>query len=93
VAEIAEVIASYDDPGHTLLLSEYHARRRRDMQRVYRITDSLVKIFSNQFAPLAHARAAGLILMDMLPALRHLMAKQSMGLLGRMGKMMRRVPL
>ena len=93
VAEIAEIIASYDDPGHTLLLSAYHARRRKDMQRVYRITDSLVKVFSNRFAPLAHARAAGLIMMDLLPSLRHLMARQSMGLLGPMGKMMRRLPL
>ena len=93
VAELAETIASHEDPGHTLLLSEYHAKRRKDMQRVYRITDSMVKIFSNKFLPLAHARAAGLILMDLMPSLRHLMAKQSMGLLGRMGKMMRRVPL
>jgi len=93
VAEIAETIAGYEDPGHSLLLAAYHASRRRDMQRVYRITDSLVKIFSNRFAPLAHARAAGLILMDLIPPVRHLMARQSMGLLGRMGKMMRRVPL
>jgi 2-octaprenyl-6-methoxyphenol hydroxylase len=93
VAEIAETIAGHDDPGHTLLLSAYHARRRKDMQRVYRITDSLVKLFSNRLAPLAHARAAGLILMDLIPPVRHLMARQSMGLLGRMGKMMRRIPL
>lgn len=93
VAELAELIASHDDPGHGLLLNEYHARRRKDMLRVYRITDSLVKIFSNNFAPLAHARAAGLIVMDLCPPLRHLMAKQSMGLLGRMNKMMRGIPL
>ncbi len=93
VAELAETIAGHADPGHTLLLSEYHARRRKDMQRVYRITDSLVKVFSNGFAPLAHARAAGLVLMDLAPPLRHLMARQSMGLLGRRSRMMRGVPL
>ena len=76
-----------------MLLSEYHAKRRKDMLRVYRVTDSLVKVFSNQFAPMAHARAAGLMLMDLIPSLRHLMARQSMGMLGRMSKMMRRVPL
>ncbi|HEY9051870.1 MAG TPA: hypothetical protein VIQ03_10030 [Gammaproteobacteria bacterium] len=63
------------------------------MLRVYRVTDSLIKVFSNEFSPLAHARAAGLIMMDLIPSLRHIMAKQSMGLLGRMGKMLRRVPL
>ena len=92
-AEIAELIASADDPGHPLLLAEYEARRRKDMLRVYKLTDTLVKVFSNRFPPLAHARAAGLILLDILPSLRHLMARQSMGLLGRMGKMMRRIPL
>lgn len=93
VAELAQTIAEYDDPGHTLLLSAYHARRRKDMQRVYRITDTLVKLFSNRFVPLAHARAAGLIVMDLVPSLRHLMARQSMGMLGRMNRMMRRMPL
>ncbi|TNF37574.1 MAG: 2-octaprenyl-6-methoxyphenyl hydroxylase [Gammaproteobacteria bacterium] len=93
VAEMAELIATADDPGHPLLLSEYHAKRRKDMLRVYRVTDTLIKIFSNRFSPLAHARAVGLIAMDLIPSLRHLMARQSMGLLGRMGKMLRRVPL
>ncbi|MCW8910279.1 MAG: 2-octaprenyl-6-methoxyphenyl hydroxylase [Gammaproteobacteria bacterium] len=93
VAEIAELIATADDPGHELLLAEYHVKRRKDMQRVYRFTDTLVKVFSNNLSPLAHARAAGLILMDLTPSLRHLMARQSMGLLGRMGKMMRRISL
>lgn len=93
VAEIAEVIAHHEDPGHELLLAEYQAKRRKDMQRVYSITDTLVKVFSSPFAPLAHARAAGLILMDLMPSLRHLMARQSMGLLGRMSRMMRRLPL
>ncbi|MCW9014708.1 MAG: 2-octaprenyl-6-methoxyphenyl hydroxylase [Gammaproteobacteria bacterium] len=92
-AEIAELIATADDPGHALLLAEYEASRRKDMLRVYQLTDTLVKIFSNKFTPLAHARAAGLIMLDLLPSLRHLMARQSMGLLGRMGKMMRRIPL
>lgn len=93
VAEIAELIASAEDPGHGLLLAEYARKRREDMQRVYRLTDGLVKIFSNNFSPLAHARAAGLIVLDLWPSLRHLLARQSMGLLGRMGKMLRRMPL
>ena len=93
VAELAEIIAAYDDPGHELLLSEYAARRRKDMQRVYRITDTLVKLFSNSFAPLGHARSAGLIALDLMPSIRHLMARQSMGLLGHMNKMMRRISL
>ena len=45
VAEIAETIASHDDPGHHVLLAEYHTKRRKDIQRVYRVTDGLVKYF------------------------------------------------
>lgn len=92
VAAMAELIARNDDPGHSLLLAEYHAARYQDMQRVYRFTDTLVQLFSNRLAPLAHARAAGLVLLDMLPPLRHVLAKQSMGLLAPMSRMLRRLP-
>ena len=92
VAEMAELIAQHDDPGHALLHAEYHARRYQDMQRVYQFTDTLVHIFSNRLTPLAHARAAGLVLLDMVPPLRHLLTKQSMGLLAPMSRMLRRLP-
>lgn len=93
VAELAELIVRSDDPGHSLLLAEYHAVRLKDMHRVYRLTDSLVKIFSNKFSLLGHARSLGLISVDLCPSLRSLMARQSMGLLGRMNKLQRRISL
>jgi len=93
VAELAEIIVDAADPGHELLLAEYHAKRLRDMQRVYRLTDTLVKLFSSHFEPLGHLRSAALIALDLSPPLRSLMARQSMGLLGRMGKLQRRLPL
>jgi len=93
VAEMAELISKHDDPGHSLLLAEYHAKRYQDMRRVYQLTDSLVKIFSNNLFTLGHARASALILLDVVTPLRHLMARQSMGLLGRMNKMMRGISL
>lgn len=93
VAELAEMIVDADDPGHGLLLAEYHAKRLKDMHRVYQITDSMVKIFSNNFEPLGHLRSAGLIAMNLLSPVRSLMARQSMGLLGRMNKLQRRLSL
>lgn len=93
VAEIAETIVENEDPGHPLLLAEYHAKRIKDMRRVYQITDSMVKLFSNDFAPLGHLRASGLIALNLMSPLRSLMARQSMGLLGRMNKLQRRLPL
>jgi len=93
VAELAEMIVENKDPGHALLLAEYHAKRLKDMQRVYRITDSMVKLFSNDNFVLGHLRASGLIALNLISPLRSLMARQSMGLLGRMNKLQRRVGL
>ena len=93
VAEIAETIVENEDPGHPLLLAEYHTKRIKDMHRVYQITDSMVKLFSNDFAALGHLRASGLIAINLMSPLRSLMARQSMGLLGRMNKLQRRLPL
>ncbi|HED36081.1 MAG TPA: 2-octaprenyl-6-methoxyphenyl hydroxylase [Gammaproteobacteria bacterium] len=93
VAELAEMITAAHDPGHPLLLEEYHAKRRKDMQRVYRITDIMVKVFSNDCAPLGHLRASALMGLNMCQPLRSLMARQSMGLLGKMNKLQRRLPI
>jgi len=93
VAELAELIVSTDDPGNELLLAEYHASRFKDMQRVHTITDTLVKLFSNNISPLGHARAMGLICVNLIAPIRTLMARQSMGLLGRMSKLQRRLSL
>lgn len=93
VAELAELIVNSEDPGHNLLLAEYHVKRLKDMHTIYRITDSLVKVFSNKIYALGHLRAMGLISVNLASPVRSLMARQSMGLLGRMNKMQRRLPL
>jgi len=93
VAELAELIVSADDPGNELLLAEYHANRFKDMQRVHTITDTLVKLFSNNISFVGHARAMGLICVNLIAPIRTLMARQSMGLLGRMSKLQRRLSL
>ncbi len=93
VAELAELIVTASDPGESLRLAEYQAARFKDMQRIYKATDSLVKVFSSRSFVLGHARAMGLICVNLISPLRSLMARQSMGLLGRMNKLQRRLPL
>jgi len=44
----------------------------------------LATIFSTRFAPVAVVRDAGLLAVDLLPPLRHRLAKQMMGLGGRL---------
>ena len=93
VALLAEKIREFGVQSPVRWLTDYADLRQKDMNRVFRFTDSLVKIFSNKFMPLAHARAAGLMMVDCLPSLRHLLAKQSMGLVGKMSRLMRGVSL
>jgi 2-octaprenyl-6-methoxyphenol hydroxylase len=74
------MLDSEGDPGAAGLLAEYHERRIRDQRRAILFTDGLVRLFSNDLQPLAHARALGLLSMDLLPGLRRRLVQQGMGL-------------
>jgi len=93
VAVLAESIQKSGVEYPLKWLHDYAVIREKDMKRVFRLTDSLVKIFSNKFMPLAHARAAGLMMIDCLPSMRHMLAKQSMGMAGKMSRLMRGLSL
>ena len=90
IAILTELIASAEDAGDRNLLQSYVEQRQDDARRVYRFTDSLVKIFSNNNAVLGHLRAAGLVAVGLIPQLRHQLARQSMGLSGRSSELGRR---
>ena len=55
------------DPGSDECLSDYRAARRPDRLRGIALTHSLVKIFSNDFAPLRAARGTALALIELIP--------------------------
>lgn len=66
------------DPGAPALLTEHARTRQLDRLGTIRFTDTLVRLFSNDFPPLRHARGAGLFLLDVCPPLRHFIAKRMM---------------
>jgi 2-octaprenyl-6-methoxyphenol hydroxylase len=66
------------DPGSPATLAAYRASRRLDRFAAITFTDSLVRVFSNDFTPLHHARGAALFALDMLPPLRHFIARRMM---------------
>jgi 2-octaprenyl-6-methoxyphenol hydroxylase len=70
---------SSSDPGEPQLLMRYRDRRVSDQRRVIRFTDGLVRTFSNDFKPLARARAFSLLALDLLPTARRWLVRQSMG--------------
>ena len=91
IAILAELIENATDAGDSKLLQCYIEQRQDDARRVYRFTDSLVKIFSNNNAMLGHLRAAGLVAVGLVPQLRHELARQSMGMGGRASALGRKV--
>ena len=66
------------DPGNTRVLSDYARRRGLDRLGTIRFTDTLARVFSNDIAPLRHARGAALFALDVCPPLRHFIARRMM---------------
>ncbi len=66
------------DPGDGASLAAYAGARGLDRFGTIRFTDTLVRLFSNDLAPLRHARGAALFALDLVPALRGFVAKRMM---------------
>jgi 2-octaprenyl-6-methoxyphenol hydroxylase len=84
VALLSELIVdnyrASGDIGTQAMLQQYVSLREADIKRVYRFTDVLVKTFSNSISPIAQLRSLALMMVDVLPDIKHQLAKQSMGL-------------
>ena len=66
------------DPGSASTLSAYARARRTDRAATIGFTDTLIKAFSNDVAPLRHVRGAGLFALDLLPPLSGFIARRMM---------------
>lgn len=97
VAVLAQLIVdttrSGEDPGVLENLQDYARWRRRDQWQTALSTDSLVRIFSNNFLPLALARNLGLLALDILPPLKKRLARHAMGYIGKQPRLSRGLPL
>jgi len=70
--------ASPFDAGAASILAGYANARGLDRLGTMRFTDTLVRVFSNDFAPLRHARGAALFALDLIPPLRNFVARRMM---------------
>lgn len=95
VAALAEVISkaqrAAQDVGDRTILEHYKAWRRWDQNRSLLFTDGLVRLFTNPW--LGPVRNLGLMAFDLLPTAKHLLARQTMGLEGRLPRLARGLPL
>ncbi len=97
VATLAQIITDASqqnlDIGALDVLEQYAQWRTRDHRQVIGFTNTLVSTFSNHFPPLALARNLGLLATDIIPPLKHTLAKHSMGLSGKLPRLARGLPL
>ena len=75
---IARAADTGGDCGGPAVLAAYQRARRLDRLGVIGFTDGLVRLFSNDLAPLRVARGLGLLGLDLLPPLRGFVAKRMM---------------
>ena len=97
VAALSEVLTdavrANRDIGDVSVLRPYADWRRRDNQVTSFFTNSLIRIFSSNFLPLAFARNAGLIAADLLPPVKRGFIRMTSGLGGRLPRLARGLPL
>jgi 2-octaprenyl-6-methoxyphenol hydroxylase len=93
VAVLAQVVLdgvrNGRDPGSLSLLRDYARWRQRDHIQTALFTDGIVRTFSTRFAPVALARNIGLTLVDILPPLKHSLARHAMGVGGKLPRLAR----
>ena len=58
------------------MLRAYSRSRRVDVLGGIGFTDFLIRTFSNDIAPIRHARGLGLLALEMLPPLKHFVARR-----------------
>lgn len=74
--ELAQQAGTAADPGAANVLAAYARGRAADRRGAIGFTDLLIEGFGSDFAPLRHARGAGLLALDLLPPLRGFVAKR-----------------
>jgi len=80
---LAELVRSSNaDPGRDELLDKYVARRAADRDATTRFSDDLVRLMTNDFAPLRLVRSLGFHALDRLAPLKRRFALRGMGFRG-----------
>lgn len=79
--------------GSEPVLEHYREWRRGDHRKVVAFTDGLVRLFEAGRAPLPLLRNLGMLGFDLVPGVRSLFARHTMGLAGRLPRLARGVPL
>ena len=83
VMSLAEAVANAADPGDYGLLCRYQQRRTPDKEATVGVTDGLVHLFANRWAPLVAGRNIGLMAMELFTPARDALAQRTLGMVAR----------
>ena len=81
------------DTGDEQVLQRYADWRRSDQKKLVRFTDGLVRLFGSSSRSLRTLRNVGMLGFDLIPGVRSLFAKHTMGLAGTLPRLSRGVSL
>lgn len=90
---IADAKRDGADIGGAAVLETYAEWRRPDQQKLVRFTDGIVRLFGDSRPSVRVLRNLGMLGFDLVPGVRRLFARHTMGLAGRLPRLSRGVPL
>ena len=80
---LAQAFFGQEDCGAYPLLCQYQHRRQRDKEATIGVTDGLVHLFANRWAPLVAGRNLGLMAMELFIPARDVLAQRTLGWVAR----------
>ncbi len=90
---IADSLRDGADFGSSATLDRYADWRRSDQKKLVHFTDNLVRMFGSSRPLTRIARNIGMLGFDLVPGVRPLFAKHTMGLAGELPRLSRGVPI
>ncbi len=90
---IADATSTPVDPGDIELLARYAEWRKSDQKKLVHFTDNLVRLFGSTRPGVGTLRNLGMIGFDLIPGVRSVFAKHTMGLAGELPRLSRGVPI
>jgi 2-octaprenyl-6-methoxyphenol hydroxylase len=93
IADARSAAGADADIGDGAVLARYSDWRRHDQKKLVGFTDGIVHLFGHASGPVRTLRNIGMLGFDLVPGVRSLFAKHTMGLAGRLPRLSRGVPL
>ena len=93
IADTLHESSNTADIGSAELLARYAKWRNSDQKKLVGFTDGIVRLFGSSSPPVRLLRDVGMVGFDLVPGVRSLFAKHTMGLAGHLPRLSRGEPL